>query len=458
MSRLRASDRLRLGPTTSTMGSPKLRLPLWSKLTGSSGIALLVISLCASSCGPKPSPVIATDYSVGVAVSGLAMGTSFTITDTDNSASAVINSNSAFTVDSSLASGKPFNLTFTSPSGQACAFASPNSGTTATGTVGSSNVTLSITCTSSNTPISLNGPYGLVFDATYSNLYVANSGGNQVLIYNETGASSGKPILTQTGSITIGISDPSRLAFDAAGYLYVANMGSNTVTVYNPSSSLNTVVATMSGLSRPLGIAVDQGGRVYVANNGANTVSVYSPVGSSPSGGFTLSTTLSQDAKGNQFLAPEALMFSGSNSNGALNALFVGLGGSSNAVLLYETPLSASFAPQGSLTNNSCPTGPNGPTALATNGASGTGSSGATVPVLIYASNYNANSVSSWYLTSIMTGGCPALTTTSGSSSQIAQPQGVAVDGFGNVFVANSSSNTITAYSSIATAPVLTQH
>jgi sugar lactone lactonase YvrE len=303
----------------------------------------------------------------------------------------------------------------------------------------------------------LDGPAGLVFDPTSTFLYVANGMGNQVLVYKE-GSGSGSsgstnPTLTQTGSITNGINAPSQLAFDAAGYLYVTNFGDNTVTVYNPSVSLSQIVTTISsGLTRPQGIAVDEDGNVYVANNGANTISVYE---GSPTSGFTLSATVTQDAAGNQFDAPEALMFN--DFTGGLNSLFVGLGpsGMANSVLLYSAPLASTSGPTGNLSSINCSTGPNGPTSIATNAGF---QSSPGEPALIYVSSYNDNSVTEYTLSAIMSGGCQIPTAVSGDLSQIMQPEGVAVDASGNVFVANSSTNTITVYFPITGAPIYTQH
>lgn len=426
-------------------------------------LAWMVVLVFALGCGPKNNTGGNTNnptYSVSVTVSGLASGTSFTITDADHSgASVVVSSNGTFSLDASLTNGASYDAMFTSPAGQSCLFS--NSASSISGTIASANVILTVTCTSSSTSIALDGPAGLVFDANFANLYVANANGNQVLIYAEgtavgsSGAST--PTLTQTGSITMGINEPRGLAFDADGYLYVTNGGSDDVTVYKPSVSKSQVFATISGITDPYGVAVDQDGNVYVASNSANAILEYS---GNPTSGFTLSATLSHDGASNQLLAPEALMFNGSSSNGTLNALFVGLGGSTNSVLLYGTPVSVTSNPRGNLTNNGCSTAPNAPTGIATNGLSGGGGSAGSSPtVFIYVTNNSGNgSVTSWDLTNIMTGGCPAPTATSGSQSQISQPEGVAVDASGNVFVANSGNNTITVYAPITAAPIYTQH
>jgi sugar lactone lactonase YvrE len=421
---------------------------------------------CIFSSGSVPSGTIASNvtlavtctasatYSVSVNVTGLAPNTSFTVIDLDNIGESVVaNANTTFPLDASLPAGASYDATFTPPAAQTCAF--PNVRTSISGKIAASDVTLAITCTSS---ILLDGPAGLAFDPTSTNLYVANEIGNQVLIYEEefagggSSGSQGSPTLTQTGSITNEINSPTQLAFDAVGYLYVTNLGNNTVTVYHPSESLSQIVTTISsGLTRPQGIAVDQDGDVYVANNGANTISVYK---GSPTSGFALFATLTQDATGNQFDTPKTLMFN--NFTGSLDGLFVGLGpaGMANSVLLYSAPLASTSSPTGSLSSINCPTGPNGPTSIATSTGS-TSSPGE--PALIYVSSYNNNSVSEYTLSAIMSGGCPTPTAISGNLSQIMQPEGVAVDAAGYIFVANSGTHTITVYFPITDAPIYTQ-
>ena len=94
---------------------------------------------------------------------------------------------------------------------------------------------------------SLNNPVGLALDAK-GNLYVANYGGNQVLVYN--------PSYVQENSVSKGVSAPLGVAFDSLGNLYVSNRNAGTVTVYNSALAQN-INATISGLSFPTGLAVD---------------------------------------------------------------------------------------------------------------------------------------------------------------------------------------------------------
>jgi DNA-binding beta-propeller fold protein YncE len=286
-----------------------------------------------------------------------------------------------------------------------------------------------------------------------------------VLAYQEhlDGASNQVTGLTLVASITQNIHSPSRLAVDTAGHLYVANTGNNTVTVYDISNQSDVAANTISqltnmtisiGLNRPLGVAVDPGtGDVYVANNAAafpyfGSVSIYQP---STGGAFTqIGNPLELDGANNAFSAPGAVsIYSAGGKNYVVLAL--GPSGGTNSVLLYQTPLTASSTPLFDLNNgNGCSSGPIGPTgtALFAGGAP-----------LIYVTSYYSSSVAGYDFQSLAAGGaaCPTPFIESQPASEILQPEGVAVDGFGNIFVSNAGNNTITAYSpgaGLAAAPV----
>src|SRR5215471_17165481 len=68
---------------------------------------------------------------------------------------------------------------------------------------------------------------------------------------------------------------PEGLALDANGNLYVANEGSNQVLVYNPNYVLQTTKSITSGLNAPTGVAFDSKGNVYVANRTGNFINGY---------------------------------------------------------------------------------------------------------------------------------------------------------------------------------------
>ena len=145
--------------------------------------------------------------------------------------------------------------------------------------------------------IPLSTPQGLAFDSA-GNLYVANYGTNQILIYN--------PALVQTGSISEGLSRPNKLAFDSLGNLYASNLGSYSITVYDPNGNQITSKTITNDVHRPEGVAVDSAGNVYVGNNGPNQVSIYNSDG-------LLLGTFNQDNRHHHFTSVGPMAIYGPN-------------------------------------------------------------------------------------------------------------------------------------------------
>jgi DNA-binding beta-propeller fold protein YncE len=112
----------------------------------------------------------------------------------------------------------------------------------------------------------LAAPYGLALDAS-GNLYVGNTAGNDVLVYN--------PSHVQTRRVTQGVQGPTGVAIDPSGNLWVANSSANSITEYGPAGKQITLPGTlMYGIDNPQAIAVDGLYDVWVENNFAS-VGVY---------------------------------------------------------------------------------------------------------------------------------------------------------------------------------------
>jgi hypothetical protein len=421
-------------------------------------------------------------------VSNLASGTTLTVTVTDNTTSA---NGSTATLVGSGASPQPLSfvtggqpspgvqyndlVTVAASVTQATGGATQSCAITGQGTP-STPVTapldLTVTCATTGggggPSTAINSPQGMVYDAN-GHLWVANNDGSTGSVLEFSVAVNGSnqaTALNEIGRITTGVNNPTRLAFDAAGNLYVTNIGNNNVTIYETADSSLSQIGTISnGTNRPLGIAVDTttqmsgSGYVYVANNSNSTVTVFSPPAgtlSATNNTFTLVATLSGDGAGNPFSAPGALTFFATPAQAATllgvsyDVLFVGLGPSSGAdsVLMYKTlPLQSSTLPFFDLNNgNSCSSGPSGPTALAVS----LDLTNAQHPLMFYVANYYSNSIAAYDVLSIIknpTLVCPApAAVISGNGSNIAQPEGMAVDAFRNIFVSDSSANHITVY------------
>lgn len=118
-------------------------------------------------------------------------------------------------------------------------------------------------------------PRGLAVDTATGDLYVANSGGNNILIYN--------PAYNQLSAktITSNVINPTGVAFDPSGNLWVANYGTSNG---GPNGSVaeytngvqNQGNSVVDGIAGPSAIAIGGSGYIYVQNTGIN-VTVYGP-------------------------------------------------------------------------------------------------------------------------------------------------------------------------------------
>ncbi|MGA3092178.1 MAG: hypothetical protein ABSD75_26515 [Terriglobales bacterium] len=112
----------------------------------------------------------------------------------------------------------------------------------------------------------LNFPMGLAVDAK-GNLWVANSGDNNILVFSPGYA------LQKADTITQGVSSPTGVAFDPQGNLWVTNFTASSVTEYT-SRVQNTSNTITFGIQNPEAIAIDGLGDIWVENGYLN-VTVY---------------------------------------------------------------------------------------------------------------------------------------------------------------------------------------
>lgn len=354
----------------------------------------------------------------------------------------------------------------TQPSSETCAIQGSGMGT-----VGVYNTVL-VTCSPSGTPGTpsvLSNPNGLALSNDHTLLYLANAGGNQVLVYSITrGAAGAVTGLSLVAEITADIANPTRLAFDPTGeFLYVTNFGppgssgpggapsNGWVSVYDTTNNYAEVVAekiSTGSIMRPLGVAIDRSGNVYVAENGGNAISVYQ-LQSSGAYGEAPFSPLSGDAAGNQFPAPGALSFF---STPAGDYLFVGT--NAGNVFLYAAPLTQSSTPLYTLSHGACSSAPSGPTGfgMLIRGVSGGTQSDSSFLV----SDFRNGDVLDYAFNNFFEPStCPApLTQTPAGSNSF--PEGLVMDAFGNVFVTNSGTNSLVVYANggLTVAPTLTVH
>jgi sugar lactone lactonase YvrE len=136
-------------------------------------------------------------------------------------------------------------------------------------------------------------------------LFVANSGNDTVSVY---APASTLPVRV----IANGINVPIALAFDRHHNLYVANFGSSTVSVYAPGKTRPTATIA-KGIDNPVALVVDTAGNLYVANDGTSLhqifgwVSVYRQGSTTPvlriTTGMTSPVALALDSSENLYVA-----------------------------------------------------------------------------------------------------------------------------------------------------------
>jgi uncharacterized protein (TIGR03437 family) len=100
----------------------------------------------------------------------------------------------------------------------------------------------------------LNAPRGLAFDL-FGNLYVADSGNNEVRKITPDGLIAPLPV-------TLQLNNPVSVATDALGSVYIADSGNNRIVEVTAAGATN-ILATING---PQAVAVDPSGNVLVAD------------------------------------------------------------------------------------------------------------------------------------------------------------------------------------------------
>jgi sugar lactone lactonase YvrE len=245
-------------------------------------------------------------------------------------------------------------------------------------------------------------PQGITTDLG-GNLWLAEATSNAVI---EISPANGATLKT----ITAGLNNPVRIAFDSGNNMYVANLVGNNVTVY---SSMGQLTKTISGINRPLGVAVDASGNLYVASNSGDEVYVYNAAG-------TFVRTLDTDTSGHFFDAPGAVAVHGPNLYVAFN---------DGSVISYN---SSNFASGSAVEiTKYAHSGSGGPTGIAF--------------------DLTGNVYVSYYYTSDVVEYSSSGNVLTDITSSVSQPEGIAVDGAGTIYAANTAtSNTVSVFNATA--------
>jgi sugar lactone lactonase YvrE len=162
---------------------------------------------------------------------------------------------------------------------------------TLVGTAGASGTT-----DGSGSAARFNYPIGVTIDSA-GNAYVADSGNSTIRKITPAGAvSTFAGAALQSGSYdgsgsAARFNDPNGIATDLAGNVYVADSLSNTIRKIAPAGVVSTLagtpeiagsadgIGTAARFSTPLGVATDSAGNIYVTDYGNSTIRKISPAG-----------------------------------------------------------------------------------------------------------------------------------------------------------------------------------
>jgi len=332
-------------------------------------------------------------------------------------------------------------------------------------------------------------PFGITVDGTGS-LYVADSGNETIrkITPSVSGGQTNWVVTTIAGSAgtsgsSNGIGDaalfnyPNGIAANRTGALCVADMFNNTVREVAPSGSGGVavwVVATIAGLAggsgsangtgpaaqfyNPFGMAVDSAGILYVADSGNDTIRQVAPSLSAGQTNWVVSTIAGSPEDAGSADGPGGgALFSNPLGIGADSAgnLYVADGG--NATIRKLTPsvsagqthwVVSTIAGSPGLAGAADGTGSaarfNGPTAVAVAGtASLYVADGGNSIIRKMESNVSAG-LTGWTVTTIAgSAGIAGSRDGTGPAAQFNNPGAVALDGGGNLYVTDSSNDTI---------------
>jgi sugar lactone lactonase YvrE len=290
-------------------------------------------------------------------------------------------------------------------------------------------------------PNALNSPQGMAFGPN-GNLYVANSGAGQVLVYAPSGGT-----LVQQPSLTLtGFADPVALAFDKQGNLYVADYGGDgvgSIVVYTQAGLANATPSTAAAIpaSYASAVTVDNNGIVYVAtnpDNGVITAYQYQPLANQPAMSNPQQLTYWYYDSVGYFNYLSALAFDGTHVLAVISGSEVEVyatGSATTAGSLLSTVPNDTLTPVNTITN-----GLSNPVAVAVDASAN-----------IYLAQSGSNTVNEYSQSGVLGGLTLSAIPNSGPPPSqypaLANPAGVAVDGAGLIYVANTPNNTIDVYS-----------
>ena len=313
---------------------------------------------------------------------------------------------------------------------------------------------------------------------TSGNLYVADSVNNRVLFY-PAGSTTATRVYGQLGSFTTdipnnggvgphGLDNPTGVALDSSGNLYVADQSNNRVLfylagnttparVYGQFGSYTSNIQNIGGLSAngldaPRGVALDSSGNLYVADLVNNRVLFYLAGSTTATrvygqlGSFTTNTPNNGGTGANSLDLPYGVALDSSGnlyvSDYANNRVLFYLAGSTTATRVYGQlgSFTTNLENNGGLNANSL----DEPVGVGVDSSSN-----------LYVSDYANNRVlfypSGGTTATRVYGQLGSFTTSTAnnggiSANSLNEPEGVALDSSGNLYVSDYANSRVLAY------------
>jgi sugar lactone lactonase YvrE len=304
------------------------------------------------------------------------------------------------------------------------------------------------------------GPYGVAVDGA-DNVFVADMGNGTIRKITPAGVvttlagSADQPGSADGTGAAARFSYPDGVAVDVAGNVFVADQSNNTIRKVTSSGVVTTLAGT-AGLSGsadgtgaaarfnlPSGVAVDVAGNVFVADSYNNTIRKVTPSGVVTTLAGTAGLSGSADGTG------AAARFSGPSGAAVDVAGNVFVADTSNDIIRKITPsgVVTTLAGTAGLSGTADGTGAaarfNGPQGVAVDGAGNVFvADGSSV---FFGGNNTIRRITPSGVVTTLAGraGFSGSADGTGAAARFNGPQGVAVDVAGNVFVADTGNNAI---------------
>jgi sugar lactone lactonase YvrE len=271
-------------------------------------------------------------------------------------------------------------------------------------------------------------------------MYVLNLFGSSISSFAPGVTGNAAPTSTVSGAGTT-LNQPYKMAMDSSGNIWVANLGASTVVEYTQAqiaaggNLAPTVIlsATANSLNQPASLTFDRSGDLWVANvgPGAGSVVEFTPGQLAASGAPTPKVTITTNGSAS-IDVPESLAFDGRGD--------LWIGNASNNTIVGFTPnqLAATGTPTPAATLSATAGSIHDPAGLAFDRSGN----------LWVANAVPSAPVVAFSPAQLAVGGAPVpMVTLSSNGSNFVDPDAVTFDRFGNLWVTDIASNSVSKYS-----------